>query len=56
MIIRVSNNDREIIHSSSAIGQQLIDSPDCFNNYNLDNFNVISNGRTDFHLKTLKVI
>ena len=60
--IKVSNNDWEVgrelvvIHSSSAIGQNLIDNPDCFDNYNLDNFKVISNGRNDFHLKTLEAI
>ena len=59
---RVCNNDRAVvrehvvIHSSSAIGQHLIDNPDCFDNYNLDNFKVISNGRNDFHLKTLEAI
>ena len=48
--IRVCNNDRVVgselvdIHSSSAIGQHLIDNPDCFDNYNLDTFKVISNG------------
>ena len=60
--IGVCNNDRVVgrehvvIHSSSAIGQHLIDNPDCFDNYNLDNFKVISNGRNDFHLKTLEAI
>ena len=45
--IRVLNNDRavgreqEIIHSSSGIGQHLINNLD---SYNLDNFKVVSKG------------
>ena len=60
--IKVSNNDRAVgreqvvIQSSSAIGQHLVNNPNCFQNYNLDNFKVISKGRNDFHLKTLEAI
>ena len=60
--IRVSNSDRavgreqEIIHSSSAIGQHLINNSDCLNNYNLDNFKVISKGRNNVHRKTSEAI
>ena len=60
--IKVSNNDRAVgreqvvIQSSSAIGKHLVNNPNCFQNYNLDNFKVISKGRNDFHLKTLEAI
>ena len=60
--IRISNNDsavgREhvVIHSDSAIGKHIINNPDCFDNYNLDNFKVISKGRNYFHLKSLEAI
>ena len=59
--IRVSNNDRAVgrehvvIHSDSAIGKHIINNPNCFDNYNLDNFKVISKGRSDFHLKILHI-
>ena len=60
--IRISNNDRAVgsehvvIHSSSAIGQHLNNNPDCFDNYNFDNFKVTSKGRNYFCLKTLEAI
>ena len=58
--IRVLNNDRGVsrelgvIHSISAVGQHLINNSDWFDNYNLDNFIVILNGRNYFHLNTLE--
>ena len=45
--------EQEIIHSSSAIGQHLINNLNYLNKYSLDNFKVILKGRTYFYLKTL---
>ena len=40
----------------SAIGQHLLENPDCANNYNCDMFRIIGKARSSFHLAVLESI
>ena len=52
-----SNNPYEIpTYAKSAIGDHLIENPDCATKFTLNDFTILSRARTNFHLNVLEAI
>ena len=53
----IDNKEKENINcSNSAIGEHLIENQNCFENYDMNRFKIVSKARNDFHLKTLEAV
>ena len=50
---RICKNSKSKINCESAIGQHLIANPECANTYTDDNFRIIGQARSSFHLMNL---
>ena len=50
----INNNSK--INCESAIGQHLLTNPECAKTYTDDNFRIIGQGRSSFHLSVLESV
>ena len=50
---RLCKNNNSKINCESAIGQHLLTNPECAKTYTDDNFRIIGQGRSSFHLSVL---
>ena len=53
---RTCKENNSIINCESAIGQQLIANPECAKTYTDDNFRIIRQARSSFHLSVLECV
>ena len=51
-----SQNNNSKINCESAIGQHLLTNPECAKTYTDDNFRIIGQGRSSFHLSVLESV
>ena len=51
---RICKNNKSKINYESAIGQHLITNPECAKTYTDDNFRIIGQARSSFHLSGLE--
>ena len=51
---RLCKNNNSKINCESAIGQHLLTNPECAKTYTDDNFRIIGQGRSSFHLSVLE--
>ena len=52
---RLCKNNNSKINCESAIGQHLLTNPECAKTYTDDNFRIIGQGRSSFHLSVLNL-
>ena len=53
---RLCKNNNSKINCESAIGQHLLTNPECAKTYTDDNFRIIGQGRSSFHLSVLESV
>ena len=53
---RLCKNNNSKINCESAIGQHLLTIPECAKTYTDDNFRIIGQGRSSFHLSVLESV
>ena len=53
---RICKNNKSKISCESAVGQHLIANPDCAKTYTDDNFRIIGQARSSFHLSVLESV
>ena len=53
---RICKNNKSKIYCESAIGQHLIANPECAKTYTGDNFRIIGQARSSFHLSVLESV
>ena len=53
---RMCKNSNSIMKSDSAIGQHLIENPECAKTYSDDNFRIVGQARSSFHLSVLESV
>ena len=53
---RLCKNNKSKINCESAIGQHLLTNPECAKTYTDDNFRIIGQGRSSFHLSVLESV
>ena len=53
---RICKNNKSKINCESAIGQHLIANPECAKAYTDDNFRIIGQARSSFHLSVLESV
>ena len=53
---RICKNNKSKINCESAIGQHLITNPECAKTYTDDNFRIIGQARSSFHLSVLESV
>ena len=53
---RLCKNNNSKINCESAIGQHLLMNPECAKTYTDDNFRIIGQGRSSFHLSVLESV
>ena len=53
---RMCNNSNSKMKSDSAMGQHLIKNPECAKTYSDDNFRIIGQARSSFHLSVLESV
>ena len=53
---RMCKNSNSKMKSDSAIGQHLIENPECAKTYSDDNFRIIGQARSSFHLSVLESV
>ena len=52
----ISKNNKPKINLESAIGQHLVPSPECAKAYTGDNFRIVGQARSSFHLSVLESV